>query len=379
MKSGRKKVKQQSYYDYSMLILVIFIVAFGLVMVYSASSYTAQTKQEYNYDAAYFLKRQAWAVLLGIVAMLIVSKFDYRLLIRPIGHLKIRLVTCLYLLSIVLQIVVLFVGKELNGSKRWLNIAGMGFQPSEITKIAVILYTSYLIYKAPRAMNKGLGVLRVFIFMLVPIMAVAIENFSTALVIGVIMAGICFVSSKKKWFYGIAALLCTGVGGLFIVLGGAYRVERFEIWRNIETHEKGHQIRQGMYAIASGGMFGTGLGQSMQKLGFIPEAFNDMIFTIICEELGLFGAIVVVSMFLILIWRIFIIAVNAPDLFGGLICAGVLIHIALQVILNICVVTNFVPATGVSLPFISYGGTSVSILLAEMGLVLSVSNRIESR
>lgn len=379
MKSGRKKVKQQSYYDYSMLILVIFIVAFGLVMVYSASSYTAQTKKEYGYDAAFFLKKQAMAVLLGIVAMLIVSKFDYRLLIRPIGFLKIRLATCLYLLSIVLQIVVLFAGKELNGSKRWLYIMGMGFQPSEITKIAVILYTSYLIYKAPRAMNKGLGVLRVFIFMMIPIGAVAIENFSTALVIGVIMAGICFVSSRKKWFYGVVALISSAFMGLFIVLGGAYRVERFEIWRNIETHEKGHQIRQGMYAIASGGMFGTGLGQSMQKLGFIPEAYNDMIFTIICEELGLFGAIVVVAMFLILIWRIFVIAVNAPDLFGGLMCAGVLIHIAVQVILNICVVTNFVPATGVALPFISYGGTSISILLAEMGLVLSVSNRIESR
>ncbi|MDE6635089.1 MAG: putative lipid II flippase FtsW [Lachnospiraceae bacterium] len=364
-----------------MLILVIFIVAFGLVMVYSASSYTAQTKQEYHYDAAYFLKRQAMAVLLGIVAMLIVSKFDYRLLIKPIGigRFRIRLVTCLYLFSIVLQIVVLFVGKELNGSKRWIEILGMSFQPSEITKIAVILYTSYLIYKAPRAMNKGLGVLRVFIFMLVPIAAVAIENFSTALVIGVIMAGVCFVSSRKKWFYGVAALISSAVMGLFIVLGGAYRVERFEVWRNIETHEKGHQIRQGMYAIASGGMFGTGLGQSMQKLGFIPEAYNDMIFTIICEELGLFGAIVVVAMFLILIWRIFIIAINAPDLFGGLLCAGVLIHIAIQVILNICVVTNFVPATGVALPFISYGGTSISILLAEMGLVLSVSNRIESR
>ena len=373
----RRRVKQQSYYDYSMLILVIFIVAFGLVMVYSASSFTAQTKEKYNYDAAFFLKKQASAALIGIFCMLAVSKYDYRRIIKPIPFVGITKATAMYILAVILQSAVLFIGQESNCAKRWLRI-GISFQPSEITKIAVILFTSYIIYRAPGAMNKLSGVIRVFIFMAVPIGLVAIENMSTAIVIGIIMVGICYVSSKKKRYYWCSVPVIVAIGAMYIVFGEAFRMERFQIWLHVETHERGQQILQGLYAIASGGMFGTGLGQSMQKLGFIPEAYNDMIFAIICEELGLFGAIVVVVLFLMLIWRIFLVAVNAPDLYGALICVGVMIHIAIQVILNICVVTNSIPSTGVPLPFISYRGTSITILLAEMGLVLSVSNRIGS-
>ena len=154
-------------------------------------------------------------------------------------------------------------------------------------------------------------------------------------------------------------------------------MERFAVWQNVETHPKGYQILQGLYAIASGGIFGKGLGESMQKLGFIPESHNDMIFSVICEELGLFGAVALILIFVLLIWRIFVIAINAPDLFGGLIATGVLVHIAAQVIINIAVVTNSIPSTGIPLPFISYGGTSIAILLVEMGIVLSVSNQIK--
>jgi len=166
---------------------------------------------------------------------------------------------------------------------------------------------------------------------------------------------------------------------LVISLGSSFRYERIDIWRNVETHPKGFQILQGLYAIASGGLFGTGLGESMQKLGFIPESHNDMIFSIICEELGIVGAGIVIIMFIVLLWRVFRIAVTSPDLFSGMICAGVLIHIATQVVINIAVVTNTMPSTGIPLPFISYGGTSVSILLAEMGLVLGISARRKSR
>ena len=206
---------------------------------------------------------------------------------------------------------------------------------------------------------------------------IAKENLSTAIVIAGILVSICFVASRKKLYFIIVGILCVAVGSLY-VFGVGYRSERVDVWRNVETHPKGYQILQGLFAIASGGIFGTGLGQSMQKLGFIPEAHNDMIFTIICEELGLFGAIAVILLFVLLLWRLFIIAINAPDLFGGLIAVGIMAHIAIQVILNIAVVSNSIPSTGIPLPFISYGGTSVSVLLAEIGVALSVSNQIRT-
>ncbi len=156
-----------------------------------------------------------------------------------------------------------------------------------------------------------------------------------------------------------------------------YRLERIKIWQDIENHPKGYQILQGLYAIASGGLFGKGLGQGVQKLGYIPEAHNDMIFSTICEELGLVGAFAVLFLFILLLWRIFIIAINAPDLFGSLIATGVMAHIAVQVLINVAVVTNTIPSTGIPLPFISYGGSSLLVLMMEMGIVLSVSDRIE--
>lgn len=162
--------------------------------------------------------------------------------------------------------------------------------------------------------------------------------------------------------------------GIFLGME-SYRLERIAIWRNPESYEKGFQTIQGLYAIGSGGLFGTGLGGSIQKLGFVPEAQNDMIFSIICEELGLFGAGILLLLFLLLIWRFFLIAVHAPDLFGSLLAAGVMAHIAIQVILNVAVVTNTIPNTGITLPFVSYGGTSILFLLAEMGLVLGISRK----
>ena len=162
--------------------------------------------------------------------------------------------------------------------------------------------------------------------------------------------------------------------GIFLGLE-SYRLERIAIWRDPERYEKGFQTIQGLYAIGSGGLFGTGLGGSIQKLGFVPEAQNDMIFSIICEELGLVGAGILLLLFLMLIWRFFLVSVHAPDLLGSLIAAGVMGHISIQVILNVAVVTNTIPNTGITLPFVSYGGTSILFLLAEMGLVLGISRK----
>ena len=373
----REKAKLHNYYDYSLLILVILIVAFGLIMIYSASSYTAQTKSDYNNDPAFFLKKQAVAAVLGIIAMIIVSKIDYRVLIKKMPIIRITPATLLFCIAIVLQVVVLFIGSEVNGARRWLNLGPIGFQPSEVTKVAVIVFTSYVIYLTPLMLDRMSGYIKVMIYMALPIGLVLKENLSTAIVLFFIATGICFIASRKKLYYVFSLVAGSLAGVLIIVFGKGFRGDRIESWLNVETHEKGYQTLQGLYAIASGGFFGSGLGESMQKLGFIPESHNDMIFSVICEELGLFGAIVVVVLFVLLLWRIFTIALSAPELYGALLCVGVMIHIAVQLLINIAVVTNTIPSTGIPLPFISYGGTSVAILLAEMGIVLSVSNQIK--
>lgn len=370
-----RQKKMHSYYDYSLLFLTLFLVCFGLVMIYSTSSYNSQ---RFYKNATHYLERQALFAGVGILIMLFVSKIDYRFYIRKLPVIKIKPVTILYFVCILLQIYVLVFGDVINGAKRWISLGPLGrFQPSELTKIAVILFTAYIVNLAPRKLDKITGFLRVILFILPLLGLIVIENFSTALVVGVIMVSISFVASKKKAYFIFIGVFLVAAGAMLIILE-PYRFERIDVWLNVETHPKGYQILQGLYAIASGGVFGKGLGESMQKLGFIPEAHNDMIFSVICEELGLFGAVALILLFLLLIWRIFIIAINAPDLFGGLIATGVLAHLATQVLINIAVVTNTIPSTGIPLPFISYGGSSVMVILFEMGIVLSVSNQIRA-
>lgn len=342
-------------------------------MIYSTSSYNAA---KYYGDAGKFVKRQLLFVIAGIPAMIIVSKIDYRFYIKKLPIIRLRPVTLLFILCVILQTVVLIFGEATGGSQRWISLGGLGkFQPSELTKICVVLFTAYIVQLAPRRLDNFLGFMRVCVFVGPLLVLVVVENFSTAVIIAAIMISICFVASRKKMYFVVSGILF-GIAAFVAVFGVSYRSERIKVWQNVETHPKGYQILQGLYAIASGGLFGKGLGQSMQKLGFIPEAHNDMIFSVICEELGMFGAIAVLLLFLLLLWRLFTIAINAPDLYGGLIATGVFTHIAVQVLINVAVVTNTIPATGIPLPFISYGGSSLVVLLVEMGLVLSVSNRI---
>jgi cell division protein FtsW len=206
-----------------------------------------------------------------------------------------------------------------------------------------------------------------------PIFAVvAYSNLSNAIIIMAIVIFIVFACSRKYvQFFAAGGILVTF--GIVFILMESYRAARIDAWLHPETAENGYQIMQGLYAVGSGGFFGKGLGQSMQKLGFIPEAQNDMIFSIICEELGLFGAISIMLMFVLLLWRFMMIANSADDFYGAMLVVGVFCHIAVQVILNISVVTNAIPNTGVTLPFISYGGSSVFFLLSEIGIVLSVA------
>lgn len=393
------KRKRENAYDYSLLFLTVLFVVLGLVFIYSSSSYSATLKMS---DGLYYLKRQAAFGAFGIVVMLIISRIPYPLYIMPVSGQadtksrpytadseqstnrrksgrKFRAVYLLYFLCLCLQIITLIpgIGVVRNGARRWIEIPKIGqFQPSELTKIGMIVFMAFLASIAPKALNYVGGFIRATIYAIPLILLVAAEDFSTALVIAGIFFIICFVASKKYWFFIAFCVIGAAAGALYIYFGEGFREARIEAWLNVDTSEKAYQIRRGLYAISSGGFMGKGLGQSSMKLGFVPESHNDMIFSIICEELGLVGAILIILLYILLLWRIFVVAVNAPDLFGSLLCVGVFAHISLQLILNIAVVTNTVPATGIALPFISYGGTSLVLLLCEIGMVLSVSYNI---
>ncbi|MDD6306286.1 MAG: putative peptidoglycan glycosyltransferase FtsW [Clostridiales bacterium] len=360
-----KKEKTIRYFDYSLLFLIIFLLCFGLIMLYSTSSYYGSTRFD---DAAYYVRRQMYASALGLAAMIVVSRIPYRIWMQ--------FSTLAYLGALGLCTAVIFVGTEAKGQARWLKIGPIQFQPSELAKIGVIIFLATVIYKTPKKMGEFKSLVKI-VFIVMPVVGVvAYNNLSTAIIILGIAVCMLFVASPKYSHFILMAAAVGVVGVVFIVIA-PYRAERIQIWLNPEKYEKGYQTLQGLYAIGSGGLFGKGLGESMQKLGFIPEAQNDMIFSVICEELGLFGAVCLILLYLLIIWRLVVIANNAADLYGSLIVVGILAHIAIQVLLNIAVVTNTIPNTGVSLPFVSYGGTSISILLAEMGLALSVSRGIK--
>lgn len=351
--------------DYTLLVIVFLLVAVGLVILYSTSAYNGDVK---FHDSFYYLKKQVFATILGFVMMFWVAGIDY--------HVWQQFAAVCYLAAVGLSIAVMLFGKEYNGSKRWLSLGPFSFQPSEFAKVALIIFLSWIVTKHAKTIAKTETMFRIVLWMLPIVGLVGTSNLSTAIIILGIGVVLVFVASPRyAQFVGMGVLGCAFMG-IFLALE-SYRLERLAIWRNPENYEKGYQTLQGLYAIGSGGLFGTGLGNSVQKLGFVPEAQNDMIFSIICEELGLVGAAFIVFLFLILIWRFFLIATHSRDLFGALIASGAMAHMMIQVILNIAVVTNTIPNTGITLPFISYGGTSVVFLLIEMGLVLSVSSLVE--
>ena len=360
-----KKQKPIRYFDYSLLFLIIFLLCFGLVMLYSTSSYYGSTRFG---DTAYYLKKQLFATSLGIIAMIIVSRIPYRFWMRVSG--------LAYLMAFGLCTAVIFIGTEAKGQARWIYIGPLSFKPSEFAKLAVIIFLATIIYKTSKQVGDFKTLVKVMAIVLPVVGVVAYNNLSTAIIILGIAVCMLFVASPKYSHFLIVGGVVLAVGVIFIALA-SYRAERIQIWLHPEEYEKGYQTLQGLYAIGSGGLFGKGLGESMQKLGFIPEAQNDMIFSVICEELGLFGAICLILLYLLIIWRFMVIANNAADLYGALLVVGIMAHISIQVVLNIAVVTNTIPNTGISLPFVSYGGTSILFLLSEMGLALSVSRGIK--
>ena len=377
----RKAVKKQAvhYFDYSLLAIIIFLMCFGLVMLYSISSYEART--EYG-DGMYFLKRQGLIGLGSIVVMMWVSRLDY--------HMFSKYAAMSYWGSMLLLALVKFtpLGIEVNGARRWFRLpANQSFQPAEIMKIAVIIFIPYLICRMGNKVHTLKGSLGVVEWGGLAALGVYVltDNLSSAIIVMEISCCILFVVHKKqKIFLWIAG------GGLAVFVAGSYilgrllenstsfRLRRIIAWLNPEKYAStiSFQTVQGLYAIGSGGFFGKGLGNGVQKT-VIPEVQNDMILSAICEELGVFGAIIILVLFGLLIYRLLFIAQNAPDLYGALIMTGIMSHIAIQVILNVMVVTNMMPNTGITLPFISYGGTSILFLMIEMGMALGISRRIK--
>ena len=364
------------YVDYGLIFIVFFLAVFGLVMLYSTSSYQANI--DFG-DPAFYFRKQLYATGLGLVTMIVFALLpDYRFY----RHVALPL----YGGAIALVAAVHWFGYEANNAKRWIRIGGFSVQPAEVAKLAMIIFLAALICK----MQKKVFGARGFLFFLGTALPVCLliytvtDNLSSAIIVFGIACVMLFVASPhyKRFVLLTAAGGAAVFGIVYYILhyadpSSSYRFLRVLIWRNPEAYAtgRGYQTLQALYAIGSGGIFGKGLGESMQKQ-FVPEAQNDMIFSIICEELGLFGGIAVLLLFVLLLWRLMIIAQNAPDLFGSLLVVGVMAHIAIQVILNIAVVTNTIPNTGITLPFISYGGSAVLLQLAEMGIVMNVARHI---
>ena len=377
----RKRIREKGkpYYDYDLLLVIIFLMCFGLVMLYSSSAYSAQN--DYNNDM-FFFTRQAIIGIIGFIAMFIVSKIDYHLYG---AYAKEFFWFSMFLMALVQTPL----GKTVNGARRWIRLpGGLSLQPAEFTKIAVILFIAYEICLLGQKAKKWDGIKILLGYGLVATLGVFLltDNLSTAIIVFAITCILIFVVHPKTKPF-VAGVIAAGIVGIIGIIflkytlaeSDNFRMRRIIAWLNPEANADtdSYQFLQGLYAIGSGGFFGKGLGNSTQKLHAIPEAQNDMIFSIICEELGLVGASFVLLLFLILIWRFFVIASHAPDLEGALIASGAMAHMMIQVILNIAVVTNTIPNTGITLPFISYGGTSVMFLLFEMGLVLNVSSLVK--
>lgn len=378
-KNVRTRTGRTNYFDYSLLIVVIFLVCFGFLMLYSASSYSSMVNAG---DTTYYLKRQLLSTGFGAIAMLfcmIVVK-DYRWWQK---YVKFWYFGSLIFVALVLTPL----GMNLNGARRWLNFKVTTIQPAESVKMAIIITVAHLISQNYKHLDDWRVLLKILGYALIGSGAVAVitSNLSTAIIIFGIAVVMVFVASPKYRMFVFIGVGAVALIAVFLIVGKlsgqAFRISRIMVWLKPEDYaaEGGYQVLQGLYAIGSGGLFGKGLGQSVQKLGFIPEAQNDYIFTIICEELGIVGAISVILLFAFIIIRMAFIASNAPDLFGSMLVVGVMAHISLQVILNIAVVTNSIPNTGVTLPFISYGGTSVMFLMSEVGIVLAVSRSIKRR
>lgn len=361
-------LKQEGKLDITFLSLVLILLSIGLVMLFSASYAYSYT---YFGNSYRFISRQAIFAVIGVALMLVISKIDY--------HILKKFSWLIYVITVGMLVLVLSLppmSDELN-VKRWISIAGFSFQPSEIAKFAIIvIFAAWLSVNGEKIKKFRYIVWMLFLLGVVCALVVAEPHLSATVLIFALGIILLIVGGlQKRW-------ILLGAGGgvagvLVLIFSGvvSYGSDRIQYWLDpwADPSGKGYQTIQSLLAIGSGGLLGRGIGQSRQKYLWVPEPHNDFIFSIVCEELGLIGAMVIIVLFCALVWRGFTIAMRAQDKFGTLLAIGLTFQVGLQAILNILVVTNTIPNTGISLPFFSYGGTALVILLAEMGIVLSIS------
>ncbi len=360
-------VDERGMMDIPFLVLTILLMAIGLIMMFSAS-YARAYSDEGN--STYYFARQAFFAVLGIAAMLLITRIDY--------HIWRMAAFPLMAASVLLLLLVLIMGSSGGGATRWIVLFGVRFQPSEIAKFAVIVTFATMISSYREKMKTfRYGVVPFGLVLGLIVILLALEpHLSAIVIIGAVGAVMMFMGGTKlRWFALVAAV--AAVFAYVYLTAKGYALDRIVTWRDpfSDPSDNGYQTVQSLYAIGSGGLFGLGLGKSRQKYLYLPEESNDYIFSIICEELGFVGAILIILLFVLLIVRGYWLAMHARDHFGALLIAGIMTLIALQVFFNIGVVTNFLPATGISLPFFSYGGTSLLLNLFEMGVVLEVSRQ----
>ena len=373
MKKERNTQAKEKPFDFILFITVLILLAMGIVMVLSASSPKSLAESGSSYS---YVTRQAIFAVIGIILMLIISKIDYKIYEKFAG--------IAYIGSIIILAIVPIIGSSTKGATRWLDLGFIRFQPSEIAKIALIIFFASWLTKNKdnlKDVKKGFIKPLMYIVPIAIILVVFQDHLSvTIIIIAVISIMMIMAGTKLRYFITIGSIGAVGaVGGLLALAKftekGAFRISRIttflDPWSDIQGD--GWQIVQSLYAIGSGGLFGAGLGESKQKFSYIPEPHNDFIFAVLAEELGFIGCAVVIILFAIFIWRGFLIAMRSSDMFGSLVAVGITALIGLQAIMNIAVVTASMPNTGIPLPFFSYGGTALVILLCSVGVLLNVS------
>lgn len=366
-KENRRRHPAGDTVDYPFLILVLLLLAVGLTMLYSASSAQSQYDTGYAISTRY-LQKQGVCAIVGLGAMYAFSRI-------PVG-LWHRLAWPMYGASIVLLLLVLAAGQEVNGARRWITIAGIQFQPSEVAKFTMIVLFARLTRRfGPEAKKFRFGVLGFGTALLGILVPLALEkHLSAIMLMGMVAVVMMYVAgTNPKWLLAGAAAAAVFV--IIYIRFMGYAGDRVTAWLHPEADpgDTGYQILQSLYAIGSGGVFGLGFGKSRQKYLYLPFQYNDYIFAICCEELGLLGALAIIALFAAMIFRGYWIALHGADRFSTVLASGLVTLIAVQTLLNLCVVTNLLPSTGIALPFFSYGGTALAVNLGEMGIVLQIS------
>lgn len=360
-------MRRKNEYDYWILFTVLVLLAMGTIMVFSASSYSAQFYQNNKYH--YLFRQLLWSAL-GVISMFIFSKLDYH---RIAAASPILIIISTVMLTLV---IIPGIGYVSNDARRWFNLGFTTFQPSEFTKIAMILFLSFSLSKnSERLKSFTKGLLPYLLIIGLTDALLYFEPHMSAVILITLVSVIILFCAGAKIGHFLAIGIPGIIGGWLLVLMMEYRVDRILAFSDPFKYaqDEGFQVVNSLYAIASGNLFGRGLGRSLQKNLYLPEPHNDFIFAILCEELGFIGAMTVILLFMLLIWRGIKAAMNASDMLGSLIAAGITSLVALEAIINIAVVTSTIPTTGMPLPFYSYGGTSTIFLLTSMGILLNVS------